>query len=62
MTEENANPDSADAMTVKSGEGQSVRDRVPSDQAECVVSSESEAVVEEVSVRRRTALKILADR
>lgn len=62
MTAENTSPKSASTVAVKSGEGRSVTDRASSGQSAHPVSSESEAIIKEVSVRRRTAMKVLADR
>lgn len=62
MTEESISPKSVGAVTAGSGRDRSVADRVPSNQATHPVSSESEAIIREVSVRRRTAMKVLADR
>ena len=62
MTDEKTSPKSVGAVTVGSGEGRSVTDRGPSHQSAPLVSSRSEATIKEVSVRRRTAIKVLADR
>ena len=62
MADEKTSPKSARAVTVGSGEGRSVTDRGPSHQSAHPVSSKSEAIIKEVSVRRRTAIKVLADR
>ena len=61
MTEK-TNPESAGAATAGSGESRSVADRVSSDRPTRAVSSKSEAIIKEVSVRRSTAMKVLADR
>lgn len=62
MTDDSTSPKSAGAVTAGSGGDHSVADRVPSNYVAQPVSSESEAIIKEVSVRRRTALKVLADR
>ena len=62
MTEKNTSPKPASAVTERSGEGRSVKGRVPSHQPSRPVSSKSEAIIREISVRRREAIKVLADR
>ena len=62
MTDEKTNPKSDGAVTVGSGKGRSVTDRGPSHQSAPPVSSKSEAIIKEISVRRRTAIRVLADR
>lgn len=62
MTDEKTSPKSAGAVTVGSGEARSDADRGPSHQSGRPVSSKSEAIIKEVSVRRRVAIKILAKR
>ena len=62
MTEENTSPKSASAVTAEPGEDRSDTDPGPSHQAARPASSKSEEIIKEVSVRRRTAIKVLADR
>jgi len=62
MTEESTSPKSVGAVTAGSGGDRSVADRVPSNEATDRVSSKPEAIIMEISVRRRTAMKVLADR
>ena len=62
MAEENTSPKPASAVTERSDEGRSDRDRVPSHQPARPVSSKSEAIIKEVSIRRREAIRILANR
>lgn len=62
MSKEKANPKSGGPVTVGSDARRSSADRVPSEQSARPVSSTSEAIIKEVSVRRRTAMKVLADR
>ena len=62
MTEERTRPKSGGSVTAGSGRDRSVADRVSSNRATHPVSSESEAIIREVSLRRRTAMKVLADR
>lgn len=62
MTDKSTSPKSVGVVTAGSGGDRSVADRAPSNEATHPVSSESEAIIREVSVRRRTALKVLADR
>ena len=62
MTDETTSPTSASAVTAESGKCRSHKDRGTSHQSAHPVSSKSEAIIKEVSVRRRTAIKVLADR
>lgn len=63
MTKENTNSLSADAVTIGSDQNRSESDRSQSGHvAQTPVSRESEAIIKEVSVRRRTAMKVLANR
>lgn len=64
MTKENTGPEHAGAVTSGSAKNRSATDRGTSSgqPAHHLVSKKSEAIIKEVSVRRRTAMKILADR
>lgn len=63
MTKENTGPKPASAVTGGSDEDRSATDRRTSGHvAHRPVSRESEAIIKEVSVRRRTAMKVLANR
>ena len=62
MTKENKRPKPAGVVT-GSDKDRSGTDRAASDHvAHGTVSKESEAIIKEISVRRRTAMKVLADR
>lgn len=63
MTKENKGPKPAGALTGGSEKHRSAADPGTSGHvAERPVSKQSEAIIKEVSVRRRTAMKILASR
>ena len=63
MTKKNTGPKPAGAATGGSEKNRSASDRGMSGHAgEHSVSKESEAIIKEVSVRRRTAMKVLANR
>ena len=63
MTKENTGPKPTGAVTSGSEKNRSVTDRGTSGHvAERPVSKRVEAIIKEVSVRRRTAMKILANR
>lgn len=63
MTKENTGPKPTGAVTGGSEKNRSVTDRGTSRHvAERPVSKKTEAIIKEVSVRRRTAMKILANR
>lgn len=63
MTKENTGPKPTGAVTGESEKNRSATDRGTSGRvAERPVSKQSEAIIKEVSVRRRTAMKILANR
>ena len=62
MTHKKTSPKATGAVTEGSGKGRSGKDRGPSNQSARPVSSKSEAIIKEVSVRRRAAIKVLADR
>ena len=63
MTKENTSPKPTGGVTGGSEENRSVTDRRTSGNvAERPVSKRVEAIIKEVSVRRRTAMKILANR
>ena len=63
MTKENTGPKPTGAVTGGSEKNRSATDRGTSGHVgERTVSRQSEAIVKEVSVRRRTAMKVLADR
>lgn len=63
MTQENAGPKPTGAATGGSEKNRSVTDRGTSGHAgQRPVSRKSEEIIREVSVRRRTAMKVLANR
>lgn len=62
MTRENTGPKSAGPVTGGSHKGRSATDHGTSHHAARPVSRKSEAIIKEVSVRRRTAMKVLANR
>ena len=64
MTKEKTGPEHAGAETSGPPENRSATDRGTSARhvADRMVSKKSEAIIKEVSVRRRKAMKILADR
>ena len=63
MTKENTGPKPTRAVTGGSDENRSATDRGTSSHVgQRPVSKKSEAIIREVSVRRRTAMKVLANR
>lgn len=63
MTKENTGPKPTGAVTGGSEKTRSATDRGTSGHVgEPPVSRQSEAIIKEVSVRRRTAMKVLANR
>ena len=63
MTKENTGPKPTGAVTGGADKNRSATDRGRSGHVgERPVSKQSEAIIKEVSVRRRTAMKVLADR
>ena len=63
MTRENTGPKPTSSVTGGSAKNRSATDRGTSGHvAKRPVSKESEAIIKEVSVRRRTAMKVLANR
>ena len=64
MTKEKTGPEHASAETGGPAENRSATDHGTSSRhaADRMVSKKSEAIIKEVSVRRRKAMKILADR
>ena len=63
MTQENTGPKPTGAATGGSEKNRSVTDRGTSGHVgQRPVSKKSEAIIREVSVRRRTAMKVLANR
>ena len=63
MTKKNTGPKPAGAATGGSEKNRSTADRRTSgDMGEQPISKESEAIIEEILVRRRTALEVLANR
>lgn len=62
MAAQDIGPRSGAAVTGGPDEGRPAADEGTSDRAARPVSRKSEAIIREVSVRRRTAMKVLADR
>lgn len=61
MTKENPSPEPTGAVTTTAEKNRSARD-TSGHVGQRPVSKESEAIIKEVSVRRRTAMKVLANR
>lgn len=62
MTKENTKPESRGSVTGGRGKGHSNSDDNTFRHATRPLSKQSEAIIKEVSVRRRTAMKVLANR
>ena len=63
MTKDNTGSKPRDAVTGGSEEDRSATDHLASSHVtHCHVSEKSEAIIRDVSVRRRTAMKVLANR
>ena len=62
MTKKDTEPESGGAVPGGPDKGRSDADHRTSRHPTHAVSERSEAIIKEVSVRRRTAMKILADR
>ena len=62
MTKENTGPESGGPATGGPDKARSDTDHSTSHHATRPVSKQSEAIIKEVSVRRRTAMKVLANR